>query len=304
MNNNPLISVIIPTYNHANYLRRALDSVFSQTYCNFEVIVVDNFSTDSTQEIIDSFKHKGLSHIKFHNEGVIGKSRNRGIKMSSGEWVAFLDSDDFWIEEKLEQCARYFKPNFDVIFHDMYLIQGNQKAASHKKLRGRNLKSPVLDDLLIFGNCIVNSAAVVRKSSIEKVNYISEEKLLCGAEDYNLWLKISKSLGRFKYVQKTLGFYRLHDISVSQKNMSVPIKSAVNEFSPLLDVRRRSVLRARIMYVGGRARFKSKNLSSALLLFRFSVAHGLFAIRVKSSLMILTIVYKLVFKKVLSLEKS
>ena len=89
--NSVFFSVIIPTYNRCDLLRKAVNSVLTQTYENFEIIIIDNYSDDNTQEIVEGFKNNKIVYQKIHNEGIIGKSRNLGIKISKGKWVAFLD---------------------------------------------------------------------------------------------------------------------------------------------------------------------------------------------------------------------
>ena len=104
-NTTPLVSVVIPTYNHARYLRRALQSVIDQTYTNWEVIVIDNYSKDSTDGVMASFTDPRIVYLKIHNNGVIAASRNVGIRKAKGDWIAFLDSDDFWTADKLQACC-------------------------------------------------------------------------------------------------------------------------------------------------------------------------------------------------------
>ena len=99
---NPLVSIIIPTYNRANDLKRALQSVFDQTFTDWEILVVDNHSIDETDSLIKSFNDPKIKLLKIHNEGVIAKSRNLGFKHALGEYIAFLDSDDWWKPKKLE----------------------------------------------------------------------------------------------------------------------------------------------------------------------------------------------------------
>jgi len=99
--NQPLVSVVIPTYNHALFLERALRSVIDQTYSNWEAIVIDNHSNDNTDEVVASFIDKRIKLLKIHNHGSIAKSRNLGINTAKGKWIAFLDSDDLWYKEKL-----------------------------------------------------------------------------------------------------------------------------------------------------------------------------------------------------------
>ena len=98
----PLVSVVIPTYNHANFLTRSLGSVVNQTYLNLEIIIVDNHSTDDTDLVIKSFLDHRIKTFKIHNNGVIAASRNCGISHSNGDWIAFLDSDDYWLPSKIE----------------------------------------------------------------------------------------------------------------------------------------------------------------------------------------------------------
>ena len=109
MSRHHFFSVVIPTYNCAEYLKRALSSVFSQTYQDFEIIVIDNSSTDNTQNVIKSFDNQKLKVIRVNNKGIIGYSRNKGIEASKGTWIAFLDSDDRWLPEKFNSAEELAK---------------------------------------------------------------------------------------------------------------------------------------------------------------------------------------------------
>ena len=101
MTNNAAIGVNSnPTFNRKNELKFAIKSVISQTYKNWELVIVDNNSTDGTTEMIESFNLDKLKHIKINNHGIIAKSRNKGIANASGEYIAFLDSDDWWSPKK------------------------------------------------------------------------------------------------------------------------------------------------------------------------------------------------------------
>ena len=101
-NFNPRVSVVIPTYNHAAFLHKALQSVVDQTYKNLEILVVNNFSTDETESIVSSFSDKNISLFNFRNNGIIAAARNHGIQHATGEFIAFLDSDDIWYPTKIE----------------------------------------------------------------------------------------------------------------------------------------------------------------------------------------------------------
>ena len=97
----PLFAVVIPTYNQADYLKEAIDSVLAQSFTDFEIVVVNNHSTDNTREVIDSFNDPRITSIDFSNDGVIGAGRNVGIRAAKSDYVCFLDSDDTWYPEKL-----------------------------------------------------------------------------------------------------------------------------------------------------------------------------------------------------------
>ena len=97
----PFFSVIIPSYNHANFIEKSINSVLKQTFKSYEIIVIDNYSTDSTKNILSKYKNKIICK-KIHNLGIIAKSRNLGLKISKGKWICFLDSDDEWFSDKLK----------------------------------------------------------------------------------------------------------------------------------------------------------------------------------------------------------
>ena len=104
------VSIILPTYNRASsYLKEAIDSVINQSYMNWELIVIDNNSTDNTIDLVKSYKSNKIFIYQINNNGVIAKSRNLGIEKSSGDYVAFLDSDDFWYKNKLQKCVDEIK---------------------------------------------------------------------------------------------------------------------------------------------------------------------------------------------------
>ncbi len=102
MNHNPLVSVVIPSYNRADDLKRAVQSVITQTYQNWEIIIVDNSSTDHNVQVVESFSDNRIRLLNIQNGGVIAKSRNLGIQSAKGDWIALLDSDDWWKSSKIK----------------------------------------------------------------------------------------------------------------------------------------------------------------------------------------------------------
>ena len=231
----PLISIVIPTYNHSEYLIRALQSILNQTYKNWEAIVIDNHSTDETNKVMGRYIDQRIKYFKIHNFGVIAKSRNKGILTAKGEWIAFLDSDDWWTPDKLKNCVDFFDNHVDLIYHDLEISSIKQNIYKKKIIKTRQLKKPVLIDLLVNGNIISNSSVVVRKNIIQKIGMIDESKELVGSEDYNTWLKISNLTDQFIYLPKKLGYYFVHDQSISKKDMSLSCRHATYKFLSVLN---------------------------------------------------------------------
>ena len=160
---NPLVSIIIPTYNRAEDLKRALQSVFDQTFTDWEVLVVDNHSIDETDSLIKSFSDPKIKLFKIHNAGVIAASRNLGLKHALGEYIAFLDSDDWWLPKKLEESIKYMSHGADVVYHDLFYVKKPGQRFNWRRTWRRKLKSPVFYDLIENGNTLINSSVVVRK---------------------------------------------------------------------------------------------------------------------------------------------
>ena len=121
-NNHIQVSIVIPTYNNSPLLMKAIKSVLDQDYQYWELIIVDNNSTDDTIDVIESFNDERIRYILIQNNGVIAKSRNIGIINAAGEYIAFLDSDDAWSKNKLSLCVKCLQedPSIDIICHDEY----------------------------------------------------------------------------------------------------------------------------------------------------------------------------------------
>ncbi len=202
-----LISVVIPTYNRANDLKRALTSVLDQTYSHWECLVVDNHSMDHTDEIVAAFNDSRIKLYKIHNDGIIAKSRNKGIREASGEYIAFLDSDDWWTPEKLEASLVALEQGADVVYHDLYLAKKNNQRFFLKKRYSQSVSSPVFEHMIAHGNALLNSSVVIRRSLLIESKGLREEKRLIGIEDFYAWLDVAKLTEKFTRLSKTYGYY-------------------------------------------------------------------------------------------------
>jgi len=207
---NPKVSVVIPTYNCDLYISEAIDSVLEQTFLDYEIIIVDNSSTDRTVEFIESYNDSRIQLIGCQNNGVIAKSRNVGISISQGEFIAFLDGDDLWSPRKLEICIPLLSGVFDLVYHGerWFDNQGNSRSV---KYRAEDRSS--YSKLLAKGNNISTSSVVVKKSVLERVGGFSENPEYISAEDYDLWMRLAMDGASFKYVDQMLGGYRIHALN-------------------------------------------------------------------------------------------
>jgi glycosyltransferase involved in cell wall biosynthesis len=209
----PLISVIIPSYNYARYLGEAIDSALGQTYPNVEVVVVDNSSTDDTLDVLRSYNDR-IRWFQQPNQGVSG-SRNRGIKESRGELIAFMDADDAWLPEKLaRQMELMNEPQVGMVYCGLQFVdsQGRPLEQSVKGLRGRVLKKLALLEPPGVPAC--GSSALIRRRCFDEAGGFDLE--LSISADWDMWRRIACRY-EIEFVQDALVLYRQHDSAMHLK---------------------------------------------------------------------------------------
>ncbi len=182
--NNPLISVIIPTFNRYELTKEAVASVLNQSYKSFEIILVDDGSNDNTEKLS---KIPGIKYIKQKHTGFPGQARNMGVKASSGEYLAFLDSDDIYKEEKLLKQISFFKENSEILIcHTREIWQRGDKIVSQVKQKHRR-EGDIFKDALV--KCIIGpSTVMLEKRLFADIGMFNPDLEI--AEDYELWLRI------------------------------------------------------------------------------------------------------------------
>lgn len=287
----PMISVVIPSYNNAHLIGRALGSVFAQDWPQLEIIVVDNHSFDNTDDVVASFKDERIRLIKVRNDGVIAVSRNVGVREAKGEWVAFLDSDDWWTLNKLAKCAQHFD-KWDLIYHQMQIVVPARRDFRPRYISSWQLMPPVLHHMLISGNPIATSSVVVRRVLLERVGGFDESKEIVAAEDYDTWLRIAKLTDRFYFERANLGYYLLSMQSASRKDMSLPIRQVQAAHAHHLLPKERERMDANAAYTAGRYAWSKGELTYARLELLKSLRRGRADIRLKSMVTLLMLLFK------------
>ena len=209
----PLVSIILPTYNDAEYLGNALRSLIVQEYKTWEAIIVNNFSDDNTIEIAQNFEDPRIKIVNFQNHGVIAASRNEAMRLANGEIIAFLDSDDYWFSNKLSKCVEKIRSGYDLVCHgEVWQGPGKNK----KVVTYGPLKKAEYERLLYRGNCISTSAVVLNSKILTTVGLFDEDRQFITAEDYDYWMRIAKEQHSMCFLDEVLGVYRIHKASASR----------------------------------------------------------------------------------------
>ena len=209
--NYPKVSIIIPTYNRANLLSRAIKSVLNQTFKDFELIIVDDGSTDNTKQVVEKFQ-KEDSRIKYiwqENSGAPARPKNTGIKNAKGNYIAFLDDDDEWLPEKLEKQLKLFESSSNLGFVGCnILVTNNKNKKSSKVYKMPTYSESIFFEKLFEGNFILTSSCVVIKREVLNKIGLFDENLKFG-DDWDLWLRIAKKY-KFDFAPEFLIKYYIH----------------------------------------------------------------------------------------------
>lgn len=230
MDKTPLISVVIPCYNYGIFLPTALHSALMQTYPAKEILIIDDGSADSTKEVAKTFQeiHKNVHYIRHPSNLGLAAARNTGVKAARGEFIAFLDADDYWLPQKLELQLQEFRrlgnPSLGVVYSGYkYTPSCIERFPSDFKNHRHFLKQ------LLVRNVITGSASsvLIKREVFEKVGLFNEK--LEAAEDWEMWLRIARFY-EFQGVKYSLVILREHSQNMSRdvKKMVTNARKVVN----------------------------------------------------------------------------
>jgi glycosyltransferase involved in cell wall biosynthesis len=263
--------------------------VQQQTRGDWEAVVVNNYSDDDTVAVVGAFQDPRIRLENFRNNGVIGASRNRGIQLARGDFIAFLDSDDIWLPHKLDLCMARFTPEIGLVGHDL-----ERFGLASGRLRSGPAARATFRQLLLRGSCITPSAAIVRTDVLRQVGGFTEAPEMVTAEDYHLWLKLAAAGTSMAFIPEVLTRYRVHTGSQSasaQRHMNAVLQvveqqaenSAVTVKPDKLAMRRR---RSMIAYGAGRSMQSSGGFREAWRFFGRAVGLWPFEPRIYAALAI------------------
>jgi len=197
----PVVSVVLPTYNRAAYLKRAIRSVLCQSFDDFELIIVDDDSDDGTEEVALDYKDNRIRYVRLKERVGASEARNIGVRYSRGVLVAFQDSDDEWSCEKLEACVRALELAPDCVGVFSGYIQVNRVRVRYMPIALPPSDPTKMARALLFGNFVGTPTAVVRKETLEAVGGF--DRNLPQMEDWDLFIRIAVC-GRLLFIEEPL----------------------------------------------------------------------------------------------------
>ena len=221
----PLVSIVMVNYNHEDFLKEAIDSVLQQTYKNWELIIVDDGSTDQSVDIIKGYDDERIKPVFLSENGHICQATNIGLKKVQGDLVARLDSDDIWRQDKLERQVDFFNknPNSNVCFTKLDIIDENSNIINDKMADLYNLYNHRQKDqnnwlrfFFFIGNSLIQSTMIYRKKVLEEIGYFNLAYVQ--AHDLDFFIRLAKHY-EFDFIEEPMCGYRRIE---TQNSSSIP----------------------------------------------------------------------------------
>jgi glycosyltransferase involved in cell wall biosynthesis len=202
------VSIIIPTYNRSGFIHSAITSILSQTFQDYEIVIVDDGSIDNTESVVDSFSCAKIKYIKHDSNRGEATSRNTGIKHSHGEFIAFLDDDDEWMPEKLDRQITLMSQHgkqVGGIYTGILTIDRDSGDLVEQIIPQK--RGYIYDDLLVENCVFTPSTVLLRRECFTKVGLF--DRNITYGPDYDMWIRIAKEY-QFEYIKEPLVKYYIH----------------------------------------------------------------------------------------------
>lgn len=210
--NLPIVTVLMPVFNGMEYLAEAINSILQQSFKNFELLIINDGSTDGSIDLIKSFTDTRIRIIQNEKNYGLVYTRNRGLKEARGKYIAMLDCDDLALSNRLSLQVNFLNqnPNYGLVGSQILMIDAGGQQVGKEDY---NAHSDLIPSILFFNNYLAQSSVMIRQDLIKNYEY---QKEYPPAEDYDLWVRLSR-VTKIKILQKPLVKYRLHTNNVSVK---------------------------------------------------------------------------------------
>ena len=225
-----MISVIMPAYNSEKYVEDAINSVQKQTFQDWELILIDDGSTDGTADIVKKMQVTDNRIVYIYQQNKrLGAARNTGFRAAKGDWIAFLDSDDLWTDDKLEKQLEISKqhPEVDVIFTDGYIFFSHEpeKLLPYPTIAGK-FQPNEMYKLEFSANHIPVLSVMAKKELINNIGFQEERNFFGGCEDWDFWLRMAQAGAVFYGMPEKLFYYRRHESNMSSNIVKMQVAQA------------------------------------------------------------------------------
>lgn len=269
----PLFTVIMTTYNRRDLIPQAIQSVLNQTFKDYELLVIDNGSTDGTEEVVQEIRDPRLKYIRNPNPTTSCEApRNLGIQMARGSLISFLDDDEQWYPERLEKVKRAFEENGDIS-----VVCHNQNIRVNDKIDGQwragASEGDIFETLLYERTCLVAGATTIKTECLRELGGFVLRKEYDAASDYDLWLRLARKNVKIHFIDEFLG-----EFSITGRNLSIVdpafgarvaflIKEHILEYEkkPIFLISKKGMLRLfQLYFIAGRSFIKAGHYKNAL----------------------------------------
>ncbi|WP_375580219.1 glycosyltransferase [Marivirga tractuosa] len=226
----PILSIVMPAFNAGTYIKDSIESVLNQTFDNFELIIINDGSTDETESIIRLFEDKRIRYYSNEKNRGLFFTRNKGLSLSVGKYIAMLDSDDIAIQDRFEYQINFLENNPDTVLVGSSSIIIDENGFETGELYIQNAPSEAYSSIMLFNNYIIQSSIMCDRRIMQEFGYRKE---FPPAEDYDLWVRLAKEYKIFS-LKKPLVKYRIHSSSISHTSRDVQINGIKNNYKEQL----------------------------------------------------------------------
>ncbi|WP_224059599.1 glycosyltransferase family 2 protein [Providencia alcalifaciens] len=206
--NNKLVSIIMPCYNSERFIVESINSVLDQSYKFFELIIVNDASTDNSVSLISSYKDSRIVLINLEKNEGVSSARNKGLSIAKGDYIAFIDSDDIWISNKLEKQIELLNKDWDVIC-------SNYSTFNLNGLVNTRYAPEIITYKDMLRSCFIGNLTGIYHA--KKIGKFYQKNV--GSEDYLMWLSVLKKAEKAYCIQEPLAKYRIHETSLSSNKV-------------------------------------------------------------------------------------